>query len=383
MASRYPTLDVMAEPKPALSLPMRMIVVVVLLALGGVTFTLFGHMIDDLLHRQHPIPALVFGWVSVVALATIHGWAVWVMLTSRPVSRLLLAAVGVQSLLPFCLLVVLGPYWVGSPLFGFTNVMLLTRGRVRLAIAVAATTAYLVTTYYVLPYGWVENSIEWLVGNAVYFCLVALLRLAVELSDARAELTQLAVDQERMRMARDLHDSLGHLLSVVLLKLELAERLGARDSSRARTEVDEAREVLRSAAGEMDELVSGMRNPSLRLEIESAQSVLMAAGIETRIAGQDTTVDGPQAEALAWVVREGTTNVLRHSAAAGCEIVLSRDDAGVRLTMCNDGSRLYTARAPSGGNGLANLRERLAAVGGELSTSGQPGAGFALTARVP
>jgi two-component system sensor histidine kinase DesK len=206
--------------------------------------------------------------------------------------------------------------------------------------------------------------------------LLATLR---ELRTARAEIAQHAADQERSRIARDLHDLLGHNLSLITLKGELATRLlpeGAHG-------VDEVRDMLslsRQALQQVREAVSGYRKPTLATEFMAAKVALQAAGVEFEVKQDIGAVDRETEAALGWVIREATTNVIRHAGAKHCTITVSADDRQVRIEVANDGWRV--PQAPDG-NGLRGLGERISALDGQLEATALPTAGFRLVATVP
>ncbi|HEX5451594.1 MAG TPA: sensor histidine kinase, partial [Candidatus Limnocylindrales bacterium] len=191
----------------------------------------------------------------------------------------------------------------------------------------------------------------------------------------------LAVSEERDRIARDLHDVLGHSLSLIAIKSELAGRLLPDDPGRARDEIQDVERAARESLASVRETIGGYRRPSLAAELDGARSALSAAGI----AGTVEETAGPLPTAvdtlLAWAVREGVTNVLRHSRASRCTIRTSRQGGAAELAIVDDGPPI--APNPSPGSGLRGLAERLAAVGGRLETGLQPGGGYQLLVRVP
>jgi len=206
-----------------------------------------------------------------------------------------------------------------------------------------------------------------------------LLSTLAALRAARTEIVQHATDKERARISRDLHDLLGNSLSLITLKGELATRLlpeGAPGLDEVRDMLSLSREALR----QVREAVSGYRQPTLSTELTAARVALEAGGVEVDIK-QDVGALNRETEAvLGWVVREATTNVIRHSGAKRCRITFSRDPAHVQVDIVNDGWRVPQAPA---GNGLRGLAERLAAVGGEVEATAQPDGGFRLRATVP
>ncbi|MFB6956706.1 sensor histidine kinase [Streptomyces sp. NPDC056309] len=210
-----------------------------------------------------------------------------------------------------------------------------------------------------------------------------------ELRAAREELARRAVEEERLRFSRDLHDLLGHTLSVIVVKSEAARRLAPRDMGAALTQITDIESVGRQALTEIREAVTGYREGGLGTELDRARSALTAAGIEpvVRRSGPPLT---PGAEALlGWVVREAVTNAVRHSGASRCEISVTGTAGRARLTVVDDG---YDASAgpagdadPTGvgGTGLKGLTERLATAGGSLRAGPSPRGGFTVTAEVP
>ncbi|MGW6775419.1 sensor histidine kinase [Streptomyces sp. NPDC055037] len=254
-----------------------------------------------------------------------------------------------------------------------------------------------------------------------------LVNVVWELSEARELHTRLAIAEERLRFGRDLHDVMGRNLAVIALKSELAVQLAERDRPGAVTQMTEVQQIAQESQREVREVVRGYREADLHTELEGARGVLKAAGIDCRIKGDD--VGGLSAEvqsALGWVVREATTNVLRHGDARRCTVQLSQTGgSGVAdppvggsgvgggpaggsggreavLTVENDGVPAAGTRAGTGsggtgsggpagkdsglsgtGSGLAGLRERLAALDGTLEAGSTGDGCFLLTARVP
>jgi two-component system, NarL family, sensor histidine kinase DesK len=189
-----------------------------------------------------------------------------------------------------------------------------------------------------------------------------------ELHAARDELARQAVTQERLRLARDLHDLLGHSLSMITLKSELAGRLIETQPARAAQEVREVEQAARQALREVREAVAGYRLPTLHGELEAASQLLAAAGIVTIIEAEAEML-APAADAvLAWAVREGVTNVIRHSRAGQCTIRLSRERSVVFVEVINDGCREPASpmALAGAGSGLAGLAERAASQGGRM-----------------
>ena len=203
-----------------------------------------------------------------------------------------------------------------------------------------------------------------------------------ELREARAALANVAVAAERERFARDLHDLLGHSLSVIAIKAELAGRLLPDQPGRAATEVADVEDVARQALGEVRQAVAGYRQPTLAGELEGARMALTAAGIEAAFEGGCTGLDPDVEAVLAWTVREGATNVIRHSGARHCSVTITAQAGAAEVEVLDDGAGAVTG-PDSSGNGLAGLRERAVSLDGRIEAGGVPGGGYRLAVSVP
>lgn len=222
------------------------------------------------------------------------------------------------------------------------------------------------------------------ISGAVTAAILTLAETVMELRATRQELARTAVEKERLRFSRDLHDLLGHTLSVIVVKSEAARRLAPRDMNAALTQVADIESVGRQALTEIREAVTGYREGSLATELDRARSALTAAGIEPVLRRSGPPL-APQSEALlGWVVREAVTNVVRHSHATTCSFVVDGNAERVRLTVTDDGRGPGAPATPGiGGTGLTGLTERLAATGGSLRAGPGPQGGFVLTAELP
>jgi two-component system sensor histidine kinase DesK len=194
-----------------------------------------------------------------------------------------------------------------------------------------------------------------------------------DLMRARDENAVLAVSAERNRFARDLHDILGHSLTVITVKAELANRLLDVDTERARAELADLERLSRDALADVRRAVEGYRDLSLAGELARAREALTAAGIHAELPGSTDEVPSELRELFAWTVREGVTNVIRHSGATRCSVRLTPG----AVEVWDDGS----GPCPEGGagHGLAGLRERAAAAGAVLVTRPVEPSGFALS----
>ncbi|HZU77016.1 MAG TPA: histidine kinase [Dehalococcoidia bacterium] len=210
-------------------------------------------------------------------------------------------------------------------------------------------------------------------------------RTVRDLRAARAEVARLAVAEERLRFARDLHDLLGHSLSLIALKCDLAKQLVPVAPERAASEIEDAEKVARAALHEVREAVAGYRQTSLASEVAGAREVLAAAGIALHYDGALTALPPAVEDVLAWTVREGITNVIRHSRARRCRIAVWRDGDQARIQITDDGigGRQAGAAPAAGGHGLAGLAERARALGGGCEAGARPEGGFHLMVWLP
>ncbi|MXM68432.1 sensor histidine kinase [Streptomyces sp. HUCO-GS316] len=209
---------------------------------------------------------------------------------------------------------------------------------------------------------------------------VWLLNTVYELDEARETRARLAVAEERLRFGRDLHDVMGRNLAVIALKSELAVQLARRGRPEAVEQMIEVQRIAQESQREVRDVVRGYREVDLGVELAGAQGVLTAAGIRCEVSGETAGLPAEVQSALGWVVREATTNVLRHGDAGRCTVALSVTEERVVLTVENDGAR---ATGGGGGSGLAGLRERLTAVDGELEAGSAGDDRFRVTATVP
>jgi two-component system sensor histidine kinase DesK len=271
--------------------------------------------------------------------------------------------------------------WIGGATAGFVPLLLEGVGRWVVAASVVglAVLVGVVTGGSPLVHGVIALSIAGTITVAVMlpFWLWNLLLAARNGREAQA---MLAVSEERLRFARDLHDVLGHRLSVIALKAELASRLASADPERAAREAAEVQNLAATALGEVREAVHGYRSVDLDDQLTAVEGVLRDAGVRCTVDRSAVSLSDEAATQLALALREACTNVLRHSTAGWCTISLEGNGEEVRMTVANDGAA--TAVADPLSFGLRGVSDRLASVGGTLSTS-RTGDVFTLSITVP
>jgi two-component system sensor histidine kinase DesK len=252
-------------------------------------------------------------------------------------------------------------------------------------VVVAAMTAaslVIALTHSGSPASWAWQVVAVLLAGLTNIGVRRMAEVNRELATAREEIARLAVAEERLRFARDLHDLLGHSLSVIVLKSELAGRLMSPAPERASREIEDVERVAREALREVRETVAGYRQPGLAQELDSARSTLTAAGMHVNHVVTAGALPAPLEGTLAWAVREGVTNVIRHSRAETVTIRLFRESDAVHLEMDDDGDGASDGANP-GGSGLRGLRERVEARDGTLQAGPRPEGGFRLAVTLP
>jgi two-component system, NarL family, sensor histidine kinase DesK len=324
---------------------------------------------------------LVFAW-SYLFLVPLGWWgARGARYSYLIVGELLLVTAGATA--------VIGVNGLWMLIFVAAATIILLPGRVALAAVASFAVISAVLPQYIKP--WHQKGLQWSMGASVALASLAvfgfsrLIRANAELAAMREEVATLAAERERMRIARDLHDLLGHSLTTVTVKAALASRLFDQDPVRARAEIAEVEVLARESLADVRAAVAGYREVRLATELATAREVLEAAGIDAQLPG---VVEGMSSEVgglFGWVVREGVTNVVRHSHAKSVRITL--DATGIEIV--DDGSgcvRKPGELAPTHpGNGLAGLAERADALGGRLLAGPVDGSatGFRLRVEVP
>jgi two-component system sensor histidine kinase DesK len=216
-------------------------------------------------------------------------------------------------------------------------------------------------------------------AGAVTLGFAGVVRLVEKLRATQEELARTVVERERLRFAQDLHDLLGHTLSLVVVKAEVVRRFTLADPHRAAAEAADIERIGRTALAEVREAVTGYREHDFRRELDNARTVLADVGIAVTVRETGHPLGAAADDAFRWVLREGVTNVLRHSRASRCDITVGAGPGGSVLTVRDDG----VGRRPEPGNGLRGLTERVVKAGGTLEVGPARGGGLLLTARLP
>jgi signal transduction histidine kinase len=312
---------------------------------------------------------------------------------SRPGSGLSYALLFVQAALIYLPLIQLGPAWISQPGFlaGSALLMLspLLGWTVFCAVVGSVVWVHVVATGKIFDIAFNGSTV--VITGLIVFGVTSLTRLIAELAETRTQLARMAISEERLRFARDLHDLLGLSLSAMTLKSELTLRLMDIDPDKAAEELVEILGLARQALADVRSVASSYRELSLDDEYRSAESVLTAADVRVRMDVQYTELPVLVRTVLAVVLREGVTNVLRHCKAEHCDIVIRQADGEVSLDIVNDGvgmAELLPANGVNGsavvaGSGIRNLSYRVAKVGGELRTGLDEDGRFRLRVGVP
>lgn len=285
-----------------------------------------------------------------------------------------------------------GPDWLWF--FIFASIALGVRLPPRPAVVAVAAVAALTITVGVGPFGWVYALRVALPVAVVGLGMIGmgeLVRTIRALRVARLEIARLAISEERLRFARDLHDLLGQSLSTITLKNELARNLVRTQPERAVQELGDAIGMARAALRGVREAVMGYRQPTLASELRNAQEILHAAGIAYQVEGPhiiEGNVPISTETVLAWAVREAVTNVVRHSGARTCTIGLQWEGDSTVLTVTDDGRGVSASSSGDAGDrragtGLRGLAERVAQVDGHVEAGPWMPTGFRVRVAVP
>ncbi|MGN9788591.1 sensor histidine kinase [Nonomuraea sp. ZG12] len=366
---------------------------------------LLGWPLWSLLESEPRAGRVVWAFGAVAVFAACWVAVMWRMFSGRrslppAVTGLIVAAL---SLLP-----VLGPPWAYVSFVFVVSALATSLEGVAFALATAVTAGVEVVA--LIAQGVSFGGTWWLpVAVAAQAAAVDSMKrmgmLLARLDAARVEVAQLAVENERLRFARDLHDILGHTLTSIVIRSQLAARLARTDPDRAAREMTDMEQVARQALDEVRLAVAGYRAPALSEELDKAARELRLAGIELKVSPADGPIPAAAEALFAWAVREAATNVLRHSRGRHCWIDLRVDAGTASVEVRDDGppgggrAGVTTGEQPIGtsapgvgrvepfgrraGSGLTGLAERVAEAGGLLEVGRPASGGYRLYARVP
>jgi len=321
------------------------------------------------------------GWERTVSLLAVAGLALsfaWVVLThAGPHGTRMETGRAALFLSGQCVLVALACLAADQDglvglVFVCVSAVFLLRDPRALLLAIVASVAVVVVPRLVPGWDTIDDLvISVFLATIAVFGFTQLVLRNRQLQLARDEVAVLAVERERERIARDMHDILGHSLTVISVKAELASRLFEVDADRARAEILEVQALARSALADVRGMVTATRAVTLAGELAGARQAFDSAAIEADVPGTIEEVPDRLRELFAWAIREGTTNVLRHSAASHVRVTMTPDT----LTIDDDGA------GPDGdtpGNGLHGLTERARQVGARVEMSRGPLGGYRL-----
>jgi two-component system sensor histidine kinase DesK len=279
---------------------------------------------------------------------------------------------------------VIGVQGLTAMVFVAVSGVMLLPNRVAIVFAGVLAVGSAVVPQYIGP--WHVSGVQWSDGASVVLAGLAvygfsrLIRANHELAAARNQVAALAAERERARIARDMHDLLGHSLTTVTVKAALASRLVDSDPARARAEMQDVERLTREALADVRATVSGFRDVRLSTELVNARQVLEAAGIRAELPGIVDNVEGDLAPLFGWVLREGVTNVVRHSRAGRVTVTVEPR----AIEIIDDGQCPGEPGSPVlQGNGLSGLAERVANAGGSMAAGPWAPHGYRLRVEVP
>jgi two-component system sensor histidine kinase DesK len=369
---------------------------------SGVTFhlwRLYQHFwlfcvffpLASLLSRPDPLVRLAVGSTALLFFAISYTWIMWphpasqgARTRNRSHLSLLLFVVLCLQVSVFSLLDDPAWLWLFLGVSAIAGVVFPMR-RAGVAVVLLTLLPLLIT---IITHGGVAGIDWWwlialmLLVRGLGLDMIGVARLGSairELHTARRALAHLKVEEERLRLARDLHDLLGQTLSVITLKSELARSLITEDPAHCAQELAEIEQVGRMTLREVRKTVAGYRQPTLSGELDGARQLLEAAGISYSIEELHEELPQPLDAVLAWMVREGVTNVIRHSRARHCLLRLTQEQGRIGAEVLNDRGRGEDTKdaCVGQGSGLLGLRERVSVLGGTMEAgplllSGKP-----------
>ncbi|MGW5194910.1 sensor histidine kinase [Kribbella sp. NPDC004138] len=348
---------------------------------AGVWLFYLSQPFEEIIHRQGTTRVLGLVTLSLFALSYLgfFGWVRWVGLGAggMPTWQRLLYIGGMLAL---CLLMLPAAGQQALTCLVYISAVAMMAVDLRIAIGIVALLLGGAELSMRIVPGWTDDGsygFAIFLGALAVFGMRRAIQRSLELNAARKDMAELAVQEERNRFARDLHDILGHSLTVITVKAELAGKLIAANPERAAAEVADVESLARAALADVRAAVAGYRELSLAGELVSARAALQAAEIKADLPTAVDEVPEENRELFAWMVREGVTNVVRHSGAKRCTIRIS----ATQIEVLDDGKG-PTPGGGASGHGLVGLRERADQAGASVQVGQAPGGGFRLAMNV-
>ncbi|HEY9338180.1 MAG TPA: sensor histidine kinase [Kribbella sp.] len=348
---------------------------------AGVWLFYLSQPFEEIIHRQGTTRVLGLVTLSLFALSYLgfFGWVRWVGLGAggMPTWQRLLYLGGMLAL---CLLMLPAAGQQALTCLVYISAVAMMAVDLRIAIGIVALLLGGAELSMRIVPGWTDDGsygFAIFLGALAVFGMRRAIQRSLELNAARKDMAELAVQEERNRFARDLHDILGHSLTVITVKAELAGKLIAANPARAAAEVADVESLARAALADVRAAVAGYRELSLAGELVSARAALQAAEIKADLPTAVDEVPEENRELFAWMVREGVTNVVRHSGAKRCTIRIS----ATQIEVLDDGKG-PTPGGGASGHGLVGLRERADQAGASVQVGQAPGGGFRLAMNV-
>lgn len=359
---------------------------------GGVFLIYLGYAVSDMTTLHDDAATVVFGCVVLTGFSAVYLWALPLAVFEGRRGYRYPLILGMTACIAVYLPIVGGGGLVMTVYLAVALTLLLRPVvSIPLVVAIAAVDTWLPAHIA----WWQVTGPQWSTSTPVLFAAIAMhgiragTRNQAELRRANQEIERLAKEQERLRIARDLHDLLGHALTTITVKAELASKLAARDPTRAADEMAQVATLGRQALADVRATVAGYREVSLVTELAAARQVLAAAGIRAQLPASGDEVPGQLQELFGWVVREGVTNAVRHSGAdhlrvtlGPCSIEIVDDGRGRSHSPSTSRGTPTSGGIVRAGTGLAGLTERVRAAGGQLRAGpahpGEPRPGFRL-----
>ncbi|HEX3591407.1 MAG TPA: sensor histidine kinase [Pseudonocardiaceae bacterium] len=348
----------------------------------GVFLFYLAQPLSQVLNGHYARWQIVVVVTSLVVFAVSYLWAVGRGQCSSHIVRSLMIAW--LSLFPIGLSFILGPTMLTFFTYMVAPALFFLPAYVGFALGLGAAISVVVATALVTGTADWDSAMILVVLTLAMFAFTRLFRTVHELRAAQGKMATLAVAEERSRLARDLHDVLGHSLTTITVKAGLARRVleSSTDRQRAIDEVHDVEMLARQAMTDVRATVSGYRTASLPAELVGARAALSAAGIAADLPRAVDNVTAGLQETFAYVLREGVTNVIRHSNASRCEVRLGESWLEVRDNGRCAAAQVTASRETGGGHGLSGLAERVAAIDGTLDAGPLPEGGFLLRVSV-